>query len=104
MVVSSFFPGRIRLRALLLQDADICAALKTALEQQPAVHKVEYSTHTGSILIEYESDKLPIKKLHALKDELAELKLLCDAYSEKQKPAVLKKIRSFATQLSAACE
>ena len=74
MVVSSLFPGRIRLRSLLLQDADICAALKTALEQQPAVHKVEYSTHTGSILIEYESDKLPIKKLHALKDELAELK------------------------------
>ena len=100
MVVSSFFPGRIRLRSPLLQDADICAALKTALEQQPAVHKVEYSTHTGSILIEYESDKLPIKKLHALKDELAELKLLC----EKQKPAVLKKIRSFAAQLSAACE
>ena len=104
MVVSSFFPGRIRLRSSLLQDDDICTALKTALEQQPAVHKVEYSTHTGSILIEYENDKLPLKKLNNLKAELDELKLLCDTYSEKKKPAVLKKIHTFAALLSGACE
>lgn len=104
MVVSSFFPGRIRLRSSLLQDTDICAALKTALEQQPAVRKVEYSTHTGSILIEYESDKLPLKKLNKLKAELDELKLLCDTYSEKKKPVVLKKIHTFAALLSAARE
>ena len=100
MIVSSFFPGRIRLRDEVLEDEDIAAALKSAVEAHKSVKHVEYNTRTGSALIEYDPAELPIQKFKILKDEIYALQKLCDFYTEAKKTEVLKAIKSLAEKLN----
>ncbi len=100
MVVSSFFPGRMRLRHAVLENEDIAEALKSAVEAHKSVKHVEYNTRTGSALIEYEPDKLPLQKFKALKTELAALQNLCDSYTENKKTELLAAIRHLAEKLN----
>ena len=52
MIVSSFFPGRIRLRNDVFKDDDIFSALYSAVGSHSAVKKVERNERTGSVLVE----------------------------------------------------
>ena len=58
MIVSSFFPGRIRLRNDVFKDDDIFSALYSAVGSHSAVKKVERNERTGSVLVEYISENL----------------------------------------------
>ncbi|MGI5174260.1 hypothetical protein H0R92_11770 [Treponema sp. OMZ 840] len=99
MVISSFFPGRIRLRHAVLKDAAVADALKSAVESHAAVKHVECNTHTGSALIEYTPEELPLQKFELLKNEILCLKRLCDFYDEKKKTQLLSAIKKLAEKL-----
>ena len=58
MIVSSFFPGRIRLRNDVFKDDDIFSALYSAVGSHSAVKKVERNERTGSVLVEYISENI----------------------------------------------
>ena len=83
MTISSFFPGRIRLRDAVLKDAEISAALRSAIEGHESVRNIEHNAVTGSVLIEYDPARLPTETLAALSDELLALKSLCARCHEK---------------------
>lgn len=100
MIVSSFFPGRIRLRDAVLEDEDIARALKFSVEAHPSVKHVEYNTRTGSALIEYEPSELPVQKFALLKDEIRALQKLCDSYTDAKKNDILKAIENLAGKLN----
>lgn len=67
MIVSSFFPGRIRLRNDVFKDDDIFSALYSAVGSHSAVKKVERNERTGSVLVEYISEKFTHGKTSCLK-------------------------------------
>ena len=100
MTITSFFPGRIRLRDKVLKDQEISAALRAAVEWHESVTNIEHNVVTGSVLIEYEPDKLPMKQLTALTSELLALKKLCDRYNGKDKSPILAKIAELKEKLS----
>ena len=99
MIVSSFFPGRIRLRNDVFNDDDIFSALYSAVGSHSAVKKVERNERTGSVLVEYISENLPMEKLLALKDEFFALGKLAESYSKKNKPVILEKIHEIERKL-----
>lgn len=100
MYISSFFPGRIRLRDGVLKDEEISTALRNAIEWHEAVKNIDHNLQTGSVLICYEPAKLPMQKLTALTNELLQLKALCDRYNGKDKSAILGKIADLKGKLS----
>ncbi len=81
MVISSFFPGRIRIRDKVFRDSEISQSLRAAIEWHDAIKKIEHNLTTGSVLIEYAPEKLPVSALSALSGELLSLKKLCDRYN-----------------------
>ena len=73
MMVTSFFPGRIRLRAPVFKEADLVEKAIGILRKFPALKNVENNLLTGSVLIEYDADKVPMEKLISLRDFFMEL-------------------------------
>lgn len=63
MLISSFFPGRVRLRAPVFKDDEICAKALSILQTSDAVKSVERNPVTGSILLMYDTKKVPMDKL-----------------------------------------
>lgn len=100
MNVTSFFPGRIRLRGEIFRDAEIAWALRQAVEWHPAVQEIQHNLRTGSVLICYDEKLLPMARLEALSAQLLELRDLCLHYAPRKKPVILERIagisRSFA--------
>ena len=73
MMVTSFFPGRIRLRAPVFKESDLVEKAVGILRKFPALKNIENNLLTGSVLIEYEADKVPMDKLLSLRDFFMEL-------------------------------
>ncbi|MBQ8384884.1 MAG: hypothetical protein IJX45_08100 [Spirochaetaceae bacterium] len=100
MNVTSFFPGRIRLRGEIFRDMEIASALRQAVEWHPAVQEIQLNQRTGSVLISYDENLLPMARIGALSAQLLELRALCLHYAPKKKPVILEMInrisRSFA--------
>ena len=100
MNVTSFFPGRIRLRGEIFRDAEIAWALRQAVEWHPAVQEIQHNLRTGSVLICYDEKLLPMARIEALSAQLLELRDLCLHYAPRKKPVILERIagisRSFA--------
>ena len=99
MNVSSFFPGRIRIRDEVLKDSEISSALRKAIEWHESVKRIEHNLRTGSVLIEYSPARLPLEKLSALQTELLSLKSLCERYDGRGKDAILEKISALREKL-----
>lgn len=100
MQISSYFPGRIRLRAhVLKQDEEISLAFVKAFESCDFVNKVEYNPNTGSILLLYDHKLLNMEKLKLLEVELKELKTLCEEYCLENKSKILDKISRLVRDL-----
>ncbi|MCR5217466.1 HMA2 domain-containing protein [Treponema sp.] len=100
MNVSSFFPGRIRIRDEVLKDGEISAALRAAIENHEAIKNIDHNLRTGSVLIEYHVSKLPVEKLMTFQKELLELQKLCDRYNGSDKSAILLKIGELKEKLA----
>jgi len=87
-VVTGFFPGRIRLRAPLFKDAALTERMIAVLKQAAAVTHIEHNPLTGSILLEYDPDRLPLKKLQPLLPFFKRLEKEAAVYSAKNKPVI----------------
>ena len=72
-MITSFFPGRVRLRAPIFKEADLVAKARSILEKSDAVKKIEHNPVTGSVLIEYNVSKVPMAKLLPMQDFFARL-------------------------------
>lgn len=99
MIISSFFPGRIRLRNEVFKDDDIFSALYSAAGNHPSIKKIERNEKIGSVLIEYIPEKLPMEKLLAMQNELIALGKLAEFYNEKDKPEIIEKIKEIKKKL-----
>ena len=67
-MITSFFPGRVRLRAEVFKEADLVSKARTILEKSDAVKKIETNPVTGSVLIEYNPAKVPMEKLISMQE------------------------------------
>ncbi|MBR1536374.1 MAG: hypothetical protein IJ630_05500 [Treponema sp.] len=62
-MITSFFPGRVRLRAPVFKDAELVSKARSILLKSEAVKNIEHNPVTGSVLIEYHVAKVPMQKL-----------------------------------------
>ncbi len=63
--VTSFFPGRVRVRHPALRKAAVAAEARARLEKEEGITGVEVNTVTGSALILYDAGKLSRDELIA---------------------------------------
>lgn len=68
MLITSFFPGRVRLRAQIFKNEELCAKAREILLKSEAVKNIEHNPVTGSILLEYDIKKVPMEKLVPMQD------------------------------------
>lgn len=73
-MITSFFPGRIRLRSDIFKDAEISAAACRILKGSSAVKTVTENQVSGSLLIEYDTAQLPADRLSEVLPLLESLK------------------------------
>ena len=95
-MITSFVPGRIRLRSPMFFDTEITQTLLAVLRRVKAVRKIDLNGKTGSLLILYSSEAVPAEKLKPLLPLACELKPAFLFYSGKEKQTVLKAIRETA--------
>lgn len=60
-MICSFIPGRVRIRTPRFKDPDLASTAATLLREQPCVRKVTANPETGSLLIEYDPEKLDME-------------------------------------------
>lgn len=101
-IVSSYFPGRIRLRAAILKDAAIVEALLKALEGNSAIKSTQWNPKTGSLLVEYDSNVIKPEKLAFLIPEVKHLQRKVLFYSEKNRAELLAELPIFKEKIEKA--
>ncbi|MBQ9207339.1 MAG: hypothetical protein IJ158_11595 [Treponema sp.] len=67
-MITSFFPGRVRLRAPVFKEADLVEKAQAILKKSDAIKRVEHNPVTGSVLIEYYPAKVPMEKLSSMQN------------------------------------
>ena len=72
-MITSFFPGRVRLRAAIFKESDLVEKALAILSKSDAVKNIETNPVTGSVLIEYNPAKVPMEKLLPMQDFFARL-------------------------------
>ena len=72
-MITSFFPGRIRLRAPIFKESDLVEKARAILSKSDAIKNIETNPVTGSVLIEYNPAKVPMEKLLPMQDFFARL-------------------------------
>ncbi len=72
-MITSFFPGRVRLRAAIFKESDLVEKARMILQKCEAVKNIETNPVTGSVLIEYNPEKVPMEKLLPMQDFFASL-------------------------------
>ncbi len=58
-IVTSFVPGRIRLRSKIFCDTEIVSAVSSILESTGIALSIETNCKTGSFLVHYKAESLP---------------------------------------------
>ena len=58
-IVTSFIPGRIRLRSRIFRDDDIASAFTSLLDATGIVTGIERNANTGSFLVSYRAECIP---------------------------------------------
>lgn len=91
-MITSFFPGRVRLRAEVFKDSALVEKAMSILKKSDAVKNVQSNLRTGSVLLEYYPDKLPLEKLKPLKPFFMELRKDALFYSSKKHDLLMKKL------------
>lgn len=99
MIVTSFFPGRIRLRAEVFKDPVIVEECLKILNSSDAITKVSNNFTTGSVLLEYNPKKIPVEKLEPLVPFFKELEKLAHNYSRKNRELILEKLKELSVML-----
>jgi len=88
----NYFPGRLRLRDKILKIDDIREAALKVVNKFPALKNVSYKEKTGSILIEYDPDALPMEKIKSLEPIARKLQPKILLYSDRNKAFIIEGI------------
>lgn len=91
-MITSFFPGHIRLRSPIFKDKDITERALLMLKApslSSILKKIEHNPLAGSVLVTYHPNKLPIAHLTPLLPFFKKLEQEVSIYSEKNKPLIL---------------
>ena len=91
-IVESFVPGRIRLRSSLLHDGETAAMLQGAMSAIPGVRSADLNAATGSLLLKYDADALPLEKLSPLLPLLEQVKALDNEPPSPKRTAALRSL------------
>lgn len=84
--------GRIRIRDKILKDNDIRNAATAVAQKICTVQNMEYNEKTGSVLIQFEKDTLPLEKLQTLIPVARKLQAKINLYTPKKKDEILAEI------------
>lgn len=88
-MITSFFPGRIRLRADIFKDTEIVDIAVSIFQKFPAVKKIEHKPVTGSILVTYDPLEVPVEKLNLILPYLEKLRKEAESYSVEKKQSII---------------
>lgn len=102
MLVTSFFPGRIRLRAPIFKDAELYQKARRILEkldENGAIKRLDHNPTTGSVLIEYETKKLPMEKLTGMQEFFTKLGNEAERYSSENRTKICSMLEDFENGL-----
>lgn len=100
-IVTSFFPGHIRLRGAIFKDSELANAAIKAIKGVGFSGTFTHNPKTGSILVEYDPSQITKDKVDRLRPMLAEfmrLKPRVFAYNPKDKEFLLKEIDRLAEE------
>lgn len=101
MIVSSIFPGHLRLRTPVLKEADVLQVLIDISNKYSIITNFEHNIKTGSVLIEYDEKKLSVDKLLKFKEKVLYLNKLCECYSfQKNKSEIIDLLKSLDSEFS----
>ena len=92
MMQINYFPGRLRLRDPALLDEAIRTAALAVLHSICPAADPKYNEKTGSVLITYDPDSVPLERLQTLVPDLQKLRQKIAVYSEKNRDDILSDI------------
>ena len=97
-IVTSFIPGRIRLRSRIFRDDDIASAFTSLLDATEIVTGIERNANTGSFLVSYRAECIPsaenlIRFASTYMPQLARLKFRIMYYTPEDKSCILSAIK-----------
>ena len=92
MMQINYFPGRLRLRDPALRDEAIRTAALAVLHSICPAADPKYNEKTGSVLITYDPDSVPLERLQTLVPALKKLRQKLAGYSEKKRGDILSDI------------
>lgn len=82
MIISSFFEGRVRFKASLFKNQNICDEISKILNGTNGVENITVNTTTGSMLIEYNLVKIPLLKIKKAAPYFEKIKDIYDEYGD----------------------
>ena len=88
----NYFPGRLRLRDPALRDEAIRSAALAVLHSICPAADPKYNEKTGSVLITYDPDSVPLERLQTLVPDLQKLRQKIAVYSENNRDDILSDI------------
>ena len=104
-MITSFFPGRIRLRAPVFKDEVLVAKAEAVLKSVPqlkaALKNIQSNLVTGSVLIEYDSQKFLPENFSGLKDFLLRLEAEAKNYDGSRRADILALLEALEKELKA---
>ena len=92
MMQINYFPGRLRLRDPALRDEAIRTAALAVLHSICPAADPKYNEKTGSVLITYDPDSVPLERFKILVPDLQKLRQKIAVYSEKNRDDILSNI------------
>ena len=99
-MITSFFPGRVRLRAEVFKEEDLVEKAKSILQKSDAIKTIECNLQTGSVLIEYYVNKVPMEKLTSMQDFFMQLANEAQHFNGKNKQKIISMLDEFEKQFS----
>lgn len=93
MIVSSFFEGRVRLKAAIFKNNEICRQIENMLLHSNAIENISINETTGSMLIEYSPSKIPLLKIKKAMPYFEKIKEMYEIYGDESVPEILSIIK-----------
>ena len=92
--------GRIRIRDKILRDDEIRNAATKVVQKICTVNNMEYNDKTGSVLVEFQKDTLPLEKLQSLIPIARKLQAKVNFYTPKKKDEIISDIENIGQIVS----
>lgn len=90
MIITSYIPGRVRLRAKIFTDGEIYSRAEQIFKSSfgSSIKNYEYNPVNGSILIEYDASTIPLEKLMGHTDFFRKLNYQAEHFSSRNREII----------------